>query len=108
MPGFGVVRYFDNLFVKDGIAQRVNGADSINFWLHSTNSHDLAPLTNVHVRYADSPSELGAQFESVWWDLQAGDITPRTGGCRHPAGAFSTERSRWSPAPAAVSAANTH
>ena len=108
-----VVRYFDNLFVKDGGGgaatpwhedasfQRVNGADSINFWLafddipHTTALQFLAVSHRrdepIHLMghfddsgaYADvitrgrvpapPPEVLGAQFESVWWDLQAGD-----------------------------------
>ena len=86
---------------EDASFQRVNGADSINFWLafddipHTTALQFLAGSHRrdepIHLMghfddsgvYADvitrgrvpapPPEELGAQFESVWWDLQAGD-----------------------------------
>ena len=108
-----VVRYFDNLFIKDGGGgaatpwhedasfRRVNGTDSINFWLAFDDiprETALQFLAGSHRRdepihlmghfddagqYADvirrgrvpapPPAELGARFESVWWELRAGD-----------------------------------
>ncbi|MEM8707970.1 MAG: phytanoyl-CoA dioxygenase family protein [Actinomycetota bacterium] len=108
-----LVRYFDNLFVKDGGGgaatpwhedasfQRVNGTDSINVWLAFDDiprETALQFLAGSHLRdepihlmghfddsgaYADvitrdripapPPDELGARFESIWWDLRAGD-----------------------------------
>jgi len=109
-----VARYFDNLFIKDGGGgaaspwhedasfQRVNGRDSVNFWV----AFDPIPretalqyLAGSHLReepiylmgsfeeggsYDDiisrnrvprrSLDELGAEFEKVWWDLNPGDV----------------------------------
>ena len=108
-----LARYFDNLFIKDGGGgaatpwhedasfQRVNGTDSINFWI----AFDRIPrqtalqfLAGSHRReepihlmghfedggaYADvitrdrvpapPPETLGARFEQVWWELEPGD-----------------------------------
>ncbi|MEM9203797.1 MAG: phytanoyl-CoA dioxygenase family protein [Actinomycetota bacterium] len=108
-----LARYFDNLFIKDGGGgaatpwhedasfQRVNGADSINFWIAFDDiprQTALQFLAGSHRRdepihlmghfedggaYADvimrnrapapPPEVLGARFESVWWELNAGD-----------------------------------
>ena len=113
MQSTRVVRYFDNLFVKDGGGgaatpwhedasfQRVNGIDSINFWVafdHIPRQTALQFLAGSHRRdepihlmghfddagaYADvitrdrvpapDPAELGARFEHVWWELEPGD-----------------------------------
>jgi len=109
-----VARYFDNLFLKDGGGgaaspwhedasfQRVNGRDSVNFWVafdHIPRETALQYLAGSHRRdepiylmgsFEDggsydniitnnrvpsrSPEELGSEFEKVWWELNPGDV----------------------------------
>ncbi len=98
-----VVRYFDNLFVKDGGGgaatpwheeasfQRVNGADSINFWLafddipHTT---ALQFLAGSHRR--DEPIHLMGHFDDSG---TARCTAHRRTRCRHPAGPSPTSGS---------------
>ena len=98
-----VVRYFDNLFVKDGGGnaatpwhedasfQRVNGADSINFGLafvdipHTT---ALQFLAGSHRR--DEPIHLMGHFDDSG---TARCTAHRRTRCRHPAGPSPTSGS---------------
>lgn len=113
MRSSSVTRYFDNLFIKDGGGgaaspwhedasfQRVNGRDSVNFWVAFDpipGTTALQYLAGSHLRdepiylmghFADEGSydgvirdnrvpgrssmELGAEFERVWWNLEPGD-----------------------------------
>ncbi|MEM9466917.1 MAG: phytanoyl-CoA dioxygenase family protein [Actinomycetota bacterium] len=108
-----LARYFDNLFIKDGGGgaatpwhedasfQRVNGTDSINFWIafdHIPRQTALQFLAGSHRRDepihlmghfedggayagvitrdrvpAPPPEVLGDRFEQIWWELQPGD-----------------------------------